>query len=35
MQPVVYAGEGHRFINPTNRVDMQDRTLAWFNQHLK
>ncbi len=34
-QLVVYAGEGHLFLNPTNRVDMQDRTVAWFNKYLK
>jgi len=27
---VVYAGEGHMFVNPKNRVDAQDRTLGWF-----
>ena len=32
---VVYAGEGHHFMNPTNRIDMQDRTVAWFNKYLK
>ncbi|MCX6638346.1 MAG: prolyl oligopeptidase family serine peptidase [Acidobacteria bacterium] len=32
---VVYAGEGHMFVNPNNRVDMQDRTLAWFERRLK
>jgi pimeloyl-ACP methyl ester carboxylesterase len=34
-QLVVYAGEGHLFMNPTNRVDMQDRTVAWFDKYLK
>ncbi|HTL58164.1 MAG TPA: S9 family peptidase [Candidatus Limnocylindrales bacterium] len=32
---VVYSGEGHHFMNPTNRIDMQDRTVAWFNKYLK
>lgn len=32
---VVYAGEGHMFMNPTNRLDKQDRTLSWFNQYLR
>jgi len=34
-QLIVYAGEGHRFTNPTNRVDLQDRTVAWFDKYLK
>lgn len=34
-QLVVYAGEGHMFMNPTNRVDSQDRTVAWFDKYLK
>jgi len=32
---VVYAGEGHMFVQPKNRLDMMDRTLAWFDKHLK
>jgi dipeptidyl aminopeptidase/acylaminoacyl peptidase len=32
---VVYAGEGHMFVKPKNRVDMQDRTIAWFDKYLK
>jgi len=32
---VVYKGEGHRFMDPKNRVDMQDRTLRWFEKYLK
>ncbi len=32
---VVYAGEGHRFMKPKNRVDFQDRTVAWFEKYLK
>jgi dipeptidyl aminopeptidase/acylaminoacyl peptidase len=34
-QLVVYAGEGHLFQNSTNRVNMQDRTIAWFDHYLK
>jgi dipeptidyl aminopeptidase/acylaminoacyl peptidase len=34
-QLIVYAGEGHRFMKATNRVDMQDRTVTWFNKYLK
>ncbi len=33
-QLVVYPEEGHMFINPTNQVDSEDRTLAWFNKYL-
>ncbi len=32
---VVYAGEGHLFMKPQNRTEMQDRTVAWFNKYLK
>jgi dipeptidyl aminopeptidase/acylaminoacyl peptidase len=32
---VVYAGEGHMFMNPKHRVDFQDRTVAWFQKYLK
>ena len=32
---VVYPGEGHMFMNPTNRVDCDDRCLDWFNKYLK
>jgi dipeptidyl aminopeptidase/acylaminoacyl peptidase len=32
---VVYEGEGHHFMKPANRIDMQDRTVAWFNKYLK
>src|SRR2546429_6360075 len=34
-QLVVYAAEGHRFMDPKNRVDFQDRTVAWFQKYLK
>jgi dipeptidyl aminopeptidase/acylaminoacyl peptidase len=32
---VVYAGEGHAFADPKNRVDSQERTLAWFEKYLR
>jgi dipeptidyl aminopeptidase/acylaminoacyl peptidase len=32
---VVYEGEGHMFVKPENRVDFQDRTVAWFQKYLK
>jgi dipeptidyl aminopeptidase/acylaminoacyl peptidase len=32
---IVYAGEGHHFMKPANRIDMQDHTVAWFNKYLK
>jgi dipeptidyl aminopeptidase/acylaminoacyl peptidase len=31
---VVYAGEGHMFTSSQNRVDVQDRTVAWFQKYL-
>lgn len=31
---VVYAGEGHLFMDPKNREDMQERTIAWFEKYL-
>ncbi|MCC6395188.1 MAG: prolyl oligopeptidase family serine peptidase [Bryobacterales bacterium] len=31
---VVYAGEGHMFVMAGNRVDYQDRTVAWFQKYL-
>jgi dipeptidyl aminopeptidase/acylaminoacyl peptidase len=34
-QLVVYPGEGHMFVEPEHMVDMQDRTVAWFDAHLK
>ncbi len=33
-QLVVYPGEGHMLVNPKNLVDMQDRTIAWFDKYL-
>ncbi len=32
---VVYAGEGHMFIDPKNRNDVLDRTVAWFDRYLR
>ncbi len=32
---VVYAGEGHMFADAKNRVDVIDRTLAWFDKYLR
>ena len=32
---VVYAGEGHSFRDPKNRVDVMRRTLGWFDKYLK
>ena len=32
---VVYPREGHLFMNPKNRMDYQDRTVAWFEKYLK
>ncbi len=33
-QLVVYAGEGHAFHDPKDRVDVLRRTLAWFDRYL-
>jgi len=32
---IVYEGEGHHFMKPAHRIDMQDRMVGWFNKHLK
>jgi dipeptidyl aminopeptidase/acylaminoacyl peptidase len=32
---VVYAKEGHMFVEPKNRVDFEDRTIGWFGKYLK
>jgi dipeptidyl aminopeptidase/acylaminoacyl peptidase len=32
---VVYEGEGHHFMKPAHRIDMQDRMVTWFNKYLK
>jgi dipeptidyl aminopeptidase/acylaminoacyl peptidase len=34
-QFVVYEHEGHMFVNPKHRRDVVERTLAWFDSHLK
>ncbi len=34
-QFVVYEHEGHMFMNPKHRRDVVERTLAWFNGHLR
>ncbi len=34
-QFVVYEHEGHMFASPKHRRDVVDRTLAWFDAHLK
>lgn len=31
---VVYPGEGHRFVQLENRIDREDRTIAWFEKYL-
>ena len=32
---VVYEHEGHRFMNPAHQRDRIERTIAWFDAHLK
>src|SRR2546423_2091039 len=34
-QLVVYPGEGHLYLKPENQIDRLDRTVAWFDKHLK
>ncbi len=34
-QFVIYEHEGHMFANPKHRRDVVERTLAWFDSHLK
>ncbi|MGC1089981.1 MAG: S9 family peptidase, partial [Candidatus Acidiferrum sp.] len=34
-QLVVYDREGHMFVNPKHRRDVVERTLAWFDSHLR
>jgi dipeptidyl aminopeptidase/acylaminoacyl peptidase len=34
-QLVVFPGEGHMFTDPKHRVELQDRTLAWFEKYLR
>jgi dipeptidyl aminopeptidase/acylaminoacyl peptidase len=33
-QLVVYAGEGHHFVNPHHNRDVLERGLAWFQKYL-
>lgn len=33
-QLVVYGGEGHMFVDPKNKRDLEERTLAWFRDNL-
>jgi dipeptidyl aminopeptidase/acylaminoacyl peptidase len=32
---IVYAGEGHLFIQPKNQADRMDQTVAWFDKYLR
>ena len=32
---IIYAGEGHMFIDPGHQVDRMQRTVAWFDTYLK
>jgi len=32
---IVYAGEGHMFIEPKHQVDRLEQTVAWFDKYLK
>jgi dipeptidyl aminopeptidase/acylaminoacyl peptidase len=32
---IVYAGEGHLFIDPKHQTDRLDQTVAWFDKYLK
>jgi dipeptidyl aminopeptidase/acylaminoacyl peptidase len=32
---VVYAGEGHMFIEPKHQIDRLEQTVAWFDEYLK
>jgi dipeptidyl aminopeptidase/acylaminoacyl peptidase len=34
-QLVVYADEGHRFMQPAHKVDLARRVVSWFEKHLK
>jgi dipeptidyl aminopeptidase/acylaminoacyl peptidase len=34
-QFVIYPGEGHRIWQPEHRRDLLERTIAWFNEHLR
>jgi dipeptidyl aminopeptidase/acylaminoacyl peptidase len=32
---VIYAGEGHMFMDPKHQVDRLEQTVTWFNEYLK
>jgi dipeptidyl aminopeptidase/acylaminoacyl peptidase len=32
---VVYPNEGHGFVNPEHRIDVLERSLAWFEEYMK
>ena len=32
---VVYPNEGHGFVDPAHRIDVLERSLAWFEQYMK
>ncbi len=34
-QLVVYPNEGHGFVDPAHRIDVLERSLAWFEQYMK
>lgn len=34
-QLVIYPNEGHEFSNPNDQRDVAQRTMDWFNEHLK
>jgi dipeptidyl aminopeptidase/acylaminoacyl peptidase len=34
-QLVVYPNEGHGFVNPEHRIDVLERSLAWFEEYMK
>ena len=34
-QMVVYANEGHAFVDPAHQHDVIERTVGWFDAHLK
>ena len=34
-QMVVYPNEGHAFVDPAHQQDVIERTVGWFDAHLK
>ena len=32
---IIYAGEGHMFIDPKHQIDRLEQTVAWFDKYLK